>query len=120
MRSAYPLSADPDTAARWPRWPHRGVCFDQPDMWVGNNLRRGAAQRAEYVAHICLRHCPVLAECRRDYRDLPRDHRRGVVIAGQIYNADGDPGPKGKWTRPGCPTCLAERVVRGWAVSGEH
>lgn len=62
-------------------WRRRGLCSDfsvDPDMWFSSEARtRRLAQ------HLCLVHCPVLRECRKE---MDKFTFRGVVIAGVIWS----------------------------------
>ena len=64
-----------------PDWRRRGLCSDlevDPDMWFSQEL---PARR--FAQHLCLAHCPVLAEC---HKHLSGFHHRGVVVFGVIFS----------------------------------
>lgn len=89
------MSAMPKTA----EWEARGACRKAPDLWFETATR-------DIAIHICLRHCPVLTECRKRWAGRPYTH---AVIAGVPHNESGRVG-RGK----AATTC--ERCI--WEASG--
>jgi len=61
-------------------WLDRALCVDYPDMW--------SSAKPDDIAmamHVCVRHCPVRAECAALGESTPRDLRRGVIYGGRRY-----------------------------------
>lgn len=78
-------------------WMRQAVCTQEnPDLWTDPY----SAVRA-VAMHICLTHCPVLAECAQ----LPP--LRGTVLAGIAYNDSADVEPLKMQPRPArrCDLC---------------
>lgn len=93
MRSAWGLETER------PVWQTRARCAQpdvDPDMW--HSVLAGELAEA---AHICLKHCPVLAEC-AGLDSVPS----GGVQAGQYWPQRGVDRP-GRWVKPGdgCRLC---------------
>jgi hypothetical protein len=100
-RSAYGLEAAP--VDNWARY---ALCAGRADLWGALSwVKRSTA------VHICLQHCPVLEQCRRDLERTPVDLRRGMVTAGVAHNSLGGPM---QW-RPQsirCSFCRSEVIGR--------
>lgn len=81
-------------------WSRRAFCATDPEAWHvrSNNSARGA--RIATARHGCLRHCPVLEQCRRNPVEV-----RGGVLAGTYYNDD---GKVSDW-QPSTPSCVVCR-----------
>lgn len=58
-----------------------------PDMWASN------CRQADIARHICLEHCPVLAECEAERARYAGtwDAYRDIVMAGVSYDQSGRP-----------------------------
>ena len=76
---AYGLTAAPPGV-----WEHQATCGIDPDLWhIGEWINWTTIAEAR---HICLHHCPVLAECRRDIGPM-----RSTVVGGVFYGKKGLP-----------------------------
>lgn len=61
-------------------WFARAACraYD-PDWWTGDHLGGHAACHHAIARHICLRHCPVLHQCRAEAKARPWLYRNSVM-----------------------------------------
>lgn len=81
-------------------WRRRGLCSDfsvDPDMWF--SVETGTRRLAQ---HLCLVHCPVLKECRKE---MEKFSYRGVVVAGVIWSEKEDVPVKDSSTPVSCYMC---------------
>ncbi len=62
-------------------WRARGTCVTTDldyDPWTADSIKE-----KRFAQHLCLKHCPVLAECERDTRIFPY---RSIVAGGVIWS----------------------------------
>lgn len=83
-----------------------------PDWWTSD-----LAEERSYAAHLCTRHCRVLAACFRYAQDHAEDHQ-GTVVGGLLWGRTRGEGVKGQvlgysypdqW-RMRCPGCAVHPV----------
>lgn len=98
-RSAYGLSTPVD---EW--WLQAQCRKEDPDLF----FRDGNEARAEAL-HICLNHCPVLEQCRREARANPPV---GAVQGGEVYTITRVRYGYETRTAPTCRHCWPERPIR--------
>lgn len=93
-------------------WRQQALCRHDPDLFTTAWRDGPGRARAGQAIHVCLRHCPVLADCEAL---AAQERPRGIVQAGQRWPVDkrNGGGPK-PLDDPGCgPWCA--RVVAGAA-----
>lgn len=68
-------------------WRRFGRCAQRdadPDMWHSKSMNTVAAAR-----HICVYHCPVMAQCLADARATTRTRRVSMVAGGVFFTEHG-------------------------------
>jgi hypothetical protein len=81
-RSGTAYGLDTDRREHWSQW---AECRTSPELWFAETAGARAA-----ALHVCLEHCPVLEQCRRDAAEAAaRREHRSLVVGGVSYNHAG-------------------------------
>lgn len=64
-------------------WHHARCAAPDRDMWTSDNMGDKLA-----AAHQCIAHCPVLARCHAETKQLGA---AGAAVGGLVYGVDGQP-----------------------------
>lgn len=94
-RSAYGLDVGADDG-----WWHKAACQETPDRFTDLAVGHAGAHQAQQAVHLCLQHCKVLEQCRREARAHPPT---SVVQAGLLWTPFTGKEPK-QPVDPGCGT----------------
>lgn len=110
-RTAYGLDTPRDLD-----WRQQARCAQpdvSPDRWHTDRHRDGHDNNgaAGWARHICLHHCPVLAQCRADTDALEPEWRQSCVLGGVIYDYHGRPAAVQRLDEH-CWLCAPAAVVK--------
>jgi len=83
-------------------WRHRAACGGDLDRFEADATGQAGKYKAGRAMHVCLSHCPVLAECaawssRHDWFQ--------IVVGGVHYGQDSRPVRRTQSTADGCAIC---------------
>lgn len=66
-------------------WNHFAACLETGDIHTEIGHGRADDAKVAGAIHVCLAHCPVLAQCRAFATTI---EPIGMVLGGQLYHAD--------------------------------